>query len=177
MRRFTSLFVVIVFLFVPAARAQERVDQQMVARIKTEAFQNSKVMETLFYMTDVHGPRLTGSPQLKAASEWARGRLAGWGLADARLEPWGTFGRGWSIKRYSVEMTAPQYMNVTAMPKAFTPGTNGAVSGTPVIVEIRTKPDLDKYRGKLRGKIVMNGRPTNNNVRFEPYAKRMTETS
>ncbi|HEX6622289.1 MAG TPA: M20/M25/M40 family metallo-hydrolase [Pyrinomonadaceae bacterium] len=175
MRRFISLSIVLVFALAPVARAQERVDHQVIARIKTEAFQNSKVMETLFYMTDVHGPRLTGSPQLKAASEWARGRLAGWGLADARLEPWGTFGRGWSIKRYSVEMTAPQYMNVTAMPKAFTPGTNGPVSGTPVIVEIRTKPDLDKYRGKLRGKIVMNGRPTNNNVRFEPYAKRMTD--
>lgn len=175
MRPVISLFVVVVFLLAPLAQAQERVDHAMVARIKTEAFQNSKVMDTLFWMTDVHGPRLTGSPQLKAASEWARQRLASWGLADARLEPWGTFGRGWSIKRFAVEMTAPQYLNVTAMPKAFTPGTKGTVTGTPVIVEIRSKPDLDKYRGKLRGKIVMNGRPTNNNVRFEPYAKRMTD--
>lgn len=176
MRSVISLFVVLLFVFAPVARAQgERVDHAMIARIKTEAFQNSKVLETLFYMTDVHGPRLTGSPQLRAANEWARGRLTEFGLADARLESWGTFGRGWSIKRYSVEMTAPQYMNVTAVPKAFTPGTNGTVSGTPVLVEIRAKPDLDKYRGKLRGKIVMNGRPTNNNVRFEPYAKRMTD--
>ncbi len=176
MRRLISLSITLVFIFAPFARAQgERVDQQMVARIKAEAFQNSKVMETLFYMTDVHGPRLTGSPQLKAASEWARKQLADWGMADARLEEWGRFGRGWWVKRHSVEMTTPQYVNVLAFPKAWTPGTKGTVSGTPVVVDIKTKADLDKYRGKLRGKIVMNGRPTANNVRFEPYAKRLTD--
>jgi hypothetical protein len=175
-RRLISLSIIFIFSFAPLARAQgERVDQQMVARIKAEAFQNSKVMETLFYMTDVHGPRLTSSPQLAAANEWARKRLAEWGLSNARLEPWGAFGRAWSLKRYSVEMTAPQYMNIVAFPKAWTPGTNGAIKGTPVVVEIKTKADLDKYRGKLKGKIVMNGRFTNNNLQFEPTAKRLTD--
>jgi carboxypeptidase Q len=87
--------------------AQERVDDKVVAQIKTEAFQRSQVMETLSWLTDVHGPRLTNSPGYLAAAEWARARMESWGLVNAQLESWGAFGPGWSVDRYSVEMTEP----------------------------------------------------------------------
>ena len=82
---------------VPAALAQERVDLDAVHRIKQEAIQGSQVMDHLFQLTDVNGPRLTGSPGFKRAADWAVARLQGWGLAGARLEGWGRFGRGWSL--------------------------------------------------------------------------------
>ena len=78
-----------------AAIAEEKVDLAAIYRIKTEAFQHSKVMDHAFYLTDVYGPRLTGSPGLKAAAEWAVKRFNEWGLANANLEVWGPFGRGW----------------------------------------------------------------------------------
>jgi hypothetical protein len=145
------------FVCAAPASAQEPVDQQVVARIKQEAFQSSKVMETLSYLADVYGPRLTGSPNLKAAGDWCVKQMTGWGLANARQEPWGTFGRGWSLKKLTVEMVAPQYTPLLAYPKAWTPSTKGVVSGQPVLVEVKSKADFDKYRGKLKGAIVMNG--------------------
>ncbi|MGH9902819.1 MAG: M20/M25/M40 family metallo-hydrolase, partial [Pyrinomonadaceae bacterium] len=125
---------------------------------------------------DVYGPRLSGSPNLKAAEEWSVRRLTEWGLANARREPYGTFpGRGWSVKRYSVEMFEPQYVNLIAHPKAWTPGTKGTVTGRPVVVDIKSKADFDKYRGKLRGALVMNGRPDRPNPHFGPDAQRMSD--
>ncbi len=158
------------------ATAQEPVDQELVARIKMESFQNSQVMETVSYISDVYGPRLTGSPALKSASEWARDRMTQWGLANARLEQWGMLPRGWTVRRYSAEMTEPNYMRINAYPKAWTPGTKGAISGTPIFVEIKSKADFEKYKGKLAGAIVMNGRPTiRQETRFRPDAKRWTD--
>jgi len=119
--------------------------------------QNSKVLETAIMISDVHGPRLAGSSGYMKAAEWARGQLAGWGLSNARLEPWGKRGKGWELDRFSVEMTAPHYLRVTAVPKSWSPGTNGVVSGSPVLVVIRADSDFVRYRGKLRGRIVMHG--------------------
>jgi hypothetical protein len=120
-----TVCLLVLLALVPAApaAAQEPVDQAMVARIKTEAFQNSKVMDTVSSIADVFGPRLTGSPALKAAGEWCRDEMARWGLSNARLEEWGTIPRSWSVRRYSAEMTAPTFMRINAVPKAWTPGT------------------------------------------------------
>src|SRR5512134_1380440 len=82
-----------------AAVGEEAVDLAMVTRIREEGFASSKVMETAERLTDVLGPRLTGSPRTKEANEWARQQLASWGLTGARLEAWGPFGRGWSLER------------------------------------------------------------------------------
>ena len=84
-----------------AAIAEEKVDLNAIYRIKTEAFDHSKVMDHAFYLTDVYGPRLTGSPGLKAAGEWAVKRFNEWGLVNANLENWGPFGRGWSQVKFS----------------------------------------------------------------------------
>jgi hypothetical protein len=155
-----------------SAAAEERVDEEMIARIKMEAFQSSRVMDTVEHLTDVYGPRLTGSPNLEAASLWARDRLTSWGLADSRLEAWGRFGRGWSIERFSVEMTAPSYDRLAAYPHAWSPSTAGPIAGEPVLVEIAGKDDFAKYRGKLKGAIVLRGKPSRNRRRFEPLATR-----
>jgi carboxypeptidase Q len=155
--RAIALVVSIALGIVAPVSAQEPVDQRMIAAIKAEGFQNSQVMETLSFITDVHGPRLSGSPNLKAAGDWCVKRMSEWGLANARLEPWGTFGRGWSLEKLSVEMVDPQYTPLNAFPKAWTPSTKGVVSGQPVLVDVKSKADFDKYKGKLKGAIVMNG--------------------
>ena len=156
--------------------ADEPVNQAVIAKIKTEGFQHSAVMETLSWLSDVYGPRLTGSANLRKAGEWGRDQLTRWGLQQAALEPYGSSTRGWDVDRFSIEMTAPQFMRITGYPRAWSPSTASPISGTPTIVEVRTKQDFDKYRGKLRGVIVMNGRPlVVGEVGFEPEATRLSD--
>jgi carboxypeptidase Q len=151
------------------------VNENVVARIKTEGFQRSAVMETLSWLADVYGPRLTGSPSLRAAAEWARGEMTRWGLANAALESYGSIGRGWTLERFSIDMTEPQYMRIIGYPRAWSPATPAAIAGTPVVVDVKSKDDFDKYRGKLRGAIVMNGRPEPLDIGFQPEARRLTD--
>jgi hypothetical protein len=154
---------------------QERVDDRVLAAIKTEGFQRSQVMETLGWLTDVHGPRLTNSPGYRAAAEWARARAEQWGLAGAKLEPWGEFGPGWQVNRFSVEMRTPRYTRLVAYPQAWTRSTSGTVSGSPVLVEIASKDDFPKYKGKLKGAIVMLNKPRAPVSRFSAPSSRYTD--
>jgi carboxypeptidase Q len=135
--------------------AEEPVDLAMVTRIREEAFEHSKVMETLAHLTDVLGPRLTGSPQLRKANEWTRWQLQAWGLQGARLERWGPFGRGWTFDRASVHMVAPAGVPLIALPKAWTPGTDGPVRGQAVKLKLESEADLEKAKGHLAGKVVL----------------------
>jgi carboxypeptidase Q len=127
-------------------------------------------------MTDVNGPRLTGSTGMKNAEKWAKERLASWGLENVKIEPWGGFGKGWEINKSYVAMTVPYYQQLIATPKAWTPGTNGLLSGAATLVRIDSVPDMAKYAGKLRGKIVvlssMNGETK---LHFTADAKRLSE--
>jgi carboxypeptidase Q len=162
----------------PAVRAavhEEPVDLAMITRIREEGFNNSKVMETAERLTDVLGPRLTGSPKLKQANEWTRDQLAGWGLKDARLEPWGPFGRGWTLERSVVQMVAPQRVPLIAYPKAWTPGTAGVVRGKLVRANLRDKDDLEKQKGKLAGMIVMLNAERALSAPDKPLFKRYSE--
>ena len=86
--------------------AEEAVDLETITRIRDEGLTNSKVMDTVGYLTDVIGPRITGSPQMKQANDWTRDQLQSWGLANAHLEGW-RFGRGWSLERATVQMLSP----------------------------------------------------------------------
>ncbi len=138
---------------VAAAVRDEDVDYATLTRIREEAFGNSKVMETLSQLTDVLGPRLTGSPQYKKAHDWTREQLESWGLASAHLESW-EFGRGWSYDSASVRMTAPNLAPLIAVPKAWTPGTQGAVKGKVVKAKLESEADLEKWKGKLAGAIL-----------------------
>ncbi len=149
-------------------------DLQALSRIREEAIEKSEVMQTLSHLADVVGPRLTNSPGHEKAAEWAQLKLGEWGLEGPRLEPWGEFGRGWQVIKHSVEMTSPRYMMLTAYPKAWTKGTSGIISGKPVLVELRGEEDLELWKGKLRGAIVMLGAPGDVAVGFEPNARRYT---
>lgn len=138
-----------------AATAAEKVDLNIVYRIKNEAFQNSKVMEHLSYLTDVNGPRLTGSPGYQSAAEWVVKRLTEYGVMKPRLEKWGPFGRGWSYSRFSAHMVNPTYAPLIGFPLAWTPGTNGTVTAEPILAVIKKDEDFAKFKGKLKGKIVL----------------------
>jgi carboxypeptidase Q len=135
--------------------AQEPVDQAAVQKIREEGLNHSKVMETAFYLTDVAGPRLAGSPGLKRAQNWAVDQLKSWGLANAKLEPWGKFGKGWEVEKNYAAITLPYYHAIIAIPKAWTPGTNGPIKSEVVVIKADTITDLDKFKGKLTGKIVI----------------------
>ena len=118
----------IAILAAATALAQERIDLAVIHQIKEEAFQRSKVMDHLAGLTDLNGPRLTGSPEYRQAADWAVAILKEYGLENVHLERWGPFGRSWSLKEFSVEMLAPRYSNMTAAPLAWTASTNGPVT-------------------------------------------------
>jgi len=140
-----------------AVWSQEKVDLEMVTRIRYEGFHNSKVMELASGLMDGIGPRLTGSPNVKRANEWTRDQLSSFGLSNAHLEAWGPFGRGWANQYVNVRMTSPDVAPLIAYAKAWTPGTNGVLKGKCVRVKIEDKKDFEKYRGKLAGIIALFG--------------------
>jgi carboxypeptidase Q len=175
MRRLFSTSAIIITLSIFTAAAVEPANQEVIARIKTEGFQHSQVMETLSWLSDVYGPRLSGSDNLRKAGEWARDQMTRWGLTNAALEPYDATFRGWTVDHFELAMTEPQYMRIYGYPAAWSPATPTPVVGTPVLVEVRSKEDFEKYRGKLRGAIVMNGKPTIGDIGFEPEAKRLTD--
>jgi carboxypeptidase Q len=156
-------------------RVQERVDLGVIHQIKTEAFQNPKVMDTVFQLTDVYGPRLTNSPQFRAAGEWAVKQLKEYGLDNVKLEKWGPFGRGWAYTSYSGYIDEPQYQPLIGYPLAWTPGTDGPLTAEAVLAPIRTEADLDQYKGKLRGKIVLRDAPRILTLPTEPAGRRLSD--
>ena len=178
MRKFWVVIVVSLFLLPAAAWAQapvERVDRDMNNKIRDEGMKRSKVMETISYLTDVHGPRLTGSPQTKKAAEWTRDKLTEWGLANAHLEPWGPFGRGWSLDGFSANMVQPNFSPLIAYPKAWSGSTQKTIRGTPIYLDALTEKDLDQYRGKLHRAIVLMSPPRDLRALFDPLAQRQTD--
>lgn len=136
------------------ASAQERVDLDMTARIRAEALHHSQVMATLRHLTDAIGPRLTNSPAMAEANRWTRAKFTEWGLANVHDEAVDDLGRGWVFTHSQVEMLTPRAMPLHALPKAWTPGTNGVVEGDAIVVKLESKDDLKRWKGQLRGKIV-----------------------
>lgn len=168
----------------PAAKGEARSETKPEApkaktdpidRIKEEGLQRSQVMATLSYLTDVIGPRLTGSPNLKRANDWTRDTLAKWGLSNAHLEPWGPFGRGWTLKRFSAQLVEPQCIPLIAYPKAWSPSTDGTLSAPVIYFDAKTEADFAKFKDKVKGAIVLTGPPREVSARFEPLASRKTD--
>jgi carboxypeptidase Q len=133
------------------------IDLDVVTQIRQEEFRNSKVMETLSSLSDSIGPRLTNSPNMRKANKWTQDQLTKWGLQNSHLEAWGPFGTGWSYEMSSVRMLAPDTAELIALPKAWTPGTDGPVRGKLVRVKLENKEDLEKNKGKLAGAILLLG--------------------
>jgi len=150
----SALVALLCLLLAPGAAPAEPVDLAVAARIRAEAVERSQVMELARELTDVIGPRLTGSPALLRANHWTREKLESWGLERARLEPF-EFGQGWEFERCAVRMVTPAAAPLAALPKAWTPGTAGAVRGELVRVELATEADLEAQKGKLGGKVLL----------------------
>ncbi|MEZ5428686.1 MAG: M20/M25/M40 family metallo-hydrolase [Pyrinomonadaceae bacterium] len=177
-KRFICLFVLYVFLFPSFAVGQTEIYQaspEVIDRIKDEGMNRSQVMLTLSYLTDVIGGRLTGSPAMKRANEWTRDRMQEWGMENARLEAWGKFGRGWFLKKFSAQITSPQVFPLIAYPKAWSPSTPGEITADVVLLEAENEADLEKYRGRLRGKIVLVSNMRSLEADFEGMARRLTD--
>ena len=153
----------------------ESLDPAMVEKIRNEGLKNSKVMEIAFYLTEVSGPRLQGSPGYTRASNWAKNKLAEWGLQNAKLEPWGDWGKGWELQRSYMAMTAPYYKPFIAFPKAWTAGTNGLKTADVVLVNAKDSAELLAYKGKLKGKIVLLSRNDTLKPTFEADAGRFND--
>src|SRR5580698_5852102 len=154
---------------------KEKFDLETMSRIRYEGFHDSKVMDYASGLMDSIGERLTGSPNMKRANEWTRDQLTAMGLANAHLEPWGPFGRGWANQYINVRMTSPDIAPLIVYAKAWTPGTNGVVTGKCIRVNIEDKKDFDKYRGKLGGMIVIMGPDADLKPITEPMFKRYTD--
>jgi carboxypeptidase Q len=146
-------------LALPMLWAEEKVDLAVINKIKAEEFQNSKVMDHAYYLTDVYGPRLAGSPGYKAAADWAAREMEKWGLTHVKLERF-PFGRGWTSTRFTAAMKEPQYAPLIGAARPWSPGTNGPVAGEPMIAQICNDADMEKFKGKLKGKIVLLQQPT-----------------
>jgi hypothetical protein len=153
----------------------EKIDLDAVYRLKDEGLQRSKVMEIESYLTDVYGPRLTGSPNIREAADWAQKTMKEWGVANVHTETW-PFGRGWQNQRFVANAVTPRAYPLIAYPKAWTPGTNGPVSGEATIAVIANDKDFDTYRGKLRGKFVLGTAMRDVPAHFEAPGHRYSDT-
>lgn len=181
LKRSIASLALIGFVFVIGSAAQEeKLDLDVISKIRYEGFRNSKIMDIASGLMDGIGQRLTGSPNVKRANEWTRDKLTEFGLANAHLEPWSPFGRGWANEYDNVRMLAPDTATLIAYPRAWTPGTNGAVQASVVRVEIRPTPDamardMARYKGKLAGKIVLIGDDPEVKFPIDPLARRDDE--
>src|SRR5712691_1221016 len=170
-----------------------------IVRIKDEGMNRSQVMQTLSYLSDVIGPRLTASPNTKRANEWTRDKLTSWGLQNGHLEAWGPFGRGWTLKRFSAQITEPQDIPLIAYPKAWSPGINvmppsppadpkskkkiatpapppsSVVTADVIYLDAKNEADLEKYKGQLKGKIVLLSPTVEVKALFDPLGARRDE--
>lgn len=174
---------------------------ESIAKIIDEGMKRSQAMNTLRYLTDVIGPRLTNSPAQKRANEWTKNKLTEWGIANATVDPWGTFGRGWTLRKYEASLVEPEQVPFHSYPKAWSPSTmievaaqptgkgkknatpaaptmtEGAVTGDVVYYDVRTEADLEKYRGKLKGAIVFTSSIREIKPGFDSVASRHDDRS
>lgn len=182
-RQFAALLLLFTLLLPYVAFGQQPQGQQQpaldpndpIAKIRDEGLNRSQVMQTLSYLSDVIGPRLTASPGMKRANEWTRDTMSKWGLQNAHLEAWGPFGRGWSLKRFSSQVTDPLDIPLIAYPKAWSPGTNGPISAEVVYFDAKDEADMARFKGQLKDKIVLTTTMREVKAHFETQGTRRDE--
>jgi carboxypeptidase Q len=173
--RVLIMSLLLVFAALPRAQAPaETLDLAMIAKIKEEGLTRSQVMDHIGWLSDVYGPRLTGGPGILQAGDWALKKFAEWGLANPRRETF-PFGKGWSLVRFSAHLVEPQIEPLIGFPGSWTPGTNGPVMADVVRVTIEGDADFEKYRGTLRGKIVLTQPAREVRMLEGPFVLRMTD--
>lgn len=173
-RRFFPLCLVSIIILCSFVWPQEYVDEATVSRIWQEEIDHSQVMAILSYLSDVLGPRIPCSPALGEAYQWTAGKFKEWGMSKITIEPCGEFGPGWSNEYISVHLISPSYQPIVAYPVPWTKGTEGKITGQPIYVPIDTSADFAKYRGKLRGAIILTEPPRRTPPEFTPPAVRLS---
>ncbi len=169
--RESALAAAVLLCAAPAAITQvvtESVNLDAIARIREVGLNHSQIDALAKHLTDVIGPRLTGSPNLRTANLWTAERLREWGLQRVEVEPWGEFGRGWEAISYSGRIVEPYAQILRAYPIAWTGSTDGTIRGEVIVVEADSIADLDRYRGRLSGAIVLRDRPQTIEPEFQP---------
>ena len=174
-----AMLLMISVVLPAAAQAPSTADLDAIYKIKDEGFNHSQVMDIMSYLSDVYGPRLTNSPNIKAAADWTTGKMKEWQLANVHLETWGPFGRGWSNEKMSAQMVSPRPFPLIAYAKAWTPGTGGPVTADAVLMLIQNDDDFAKaqaqFKGQLKGKFVLSAPMQDIAPHFEADAHRYTE--
>ena len=161
-----SMSLIACLVLVSPCLAQDEVDRSVIHRIKQESFKKSQVMDHLFQLVEVYGPRITNSPGYHGSAKWAASQLEDWGLQNVALEKWGPFGHGWSRSYFSAHLVKPQYEMLIGVPLGWSPSTDGVVIGAPMIATIEREPTpkaddrvidefIAEHKGKLRGKILL----------------------
>ncbi len=150
---------------------------QAVEGIRDEGFNRSQVMDYAWHLTDVIGPRVSGSANLREAQEWARDTMEQIGLSNAVIDPWGEHGVNWDVEYVSLHMLEPDYQPLIGWPQGFTAGTGGKITGRVVVADISSRADLDAYRGRLQDAFVLSTPMRHYGPRFEPQAIRHDEGS
>ena len=182
-----KMFVAALLAFVAGISAllvaEERPDQSIFWKIRQEGTNNSQILRTLHMLTDVHGPRLTGSPNLKAAGEWAIQQMQSWGMKNGRLEPWDFGHPGWANERLAAYIVSPVKDTLVAEVLAWTPGTRGVVKGAALQITMPRQPTqeelsahLEALKESVKGKIVLVNAPTKVAVTFNPTPLRREDS-
>jgi len=172
------IFSVWLLMFIPSILMSqtEKIDLNMIYKIKQEGQRNSAIEDLAFGLTDFTGPRLTGSTGSTRGNEWAKKKMEEFGFQNVRIEEARNFSNGgWDNLKTYAAMTAPYYANFACNPIAWTGSTKGLVKGEVVLLDIRAETDFEKYKGKITGKIVLIPSTTTYEVSFEPFASRYTK--
>lgn len=185
-RKFLGVFLLYAFLlpafsFGQAASETAKVGDAYTApkadidKIKDEGMNRSQVMQILSYLSDVIGQRLTASPSLIRANEWTRDTMTKWGMKNSHLEAWGPFGRGWVLKSFAAQVSSPYAIPLIGYPKAWAPGTNGVINADVVYLDAKDDAALEKYKGQLKGKIMLMSPIRDLQADFTGIGKRDTD--
>lgn len=173
MRSRFSVAIAALSLTALAVPAAAQVQRTAVPRIIDEGTNQSEVMRTAQYLSDIIGPRLTNSPNMRKAEGWTQDKFREWGLKNVHKEGF-DFGRGWWIENVSVRMVTPRPIQLTAIPIAWTPGTSGALTAPIIVAPIKAERHFDAWRGKLAGKIVMLSLPDEASDLTDPPFERLS---
>ncbi len=172
-----TLLLALAVLPVLILAASDEADLAIVAKIRHEGIKRSKVMKLVGYLSDVIGPRPSGSPANDRANRWAAETMKGWGLENVALEPYGIFGVGWAPRYVSAHLLTPHYAPLLAISVEWGSSTNGKITGEPLHVSISSPADFAKYRGTLKGRIVLYQPPRPTTPHFTADARRHTPES
>src|SRR5665647_2131236 len=175
-RKIVVTTILFLALMLQAAPQEVAVDLTMAYKIRQEGLKNSDIDTIAWLMTDLAGPRLTGSSGIDRANGIARAQLAKYGLSDVRIEEAADFPNGsWEYSKAYAAMVVPYYVNFAVTPVAWTAGTSGLLKGEVILIDIKKPEDFEKYKGKLKGKVVMTPSANAYQVSYKPIAERYNE--